>query len=309
MNKNKAFALFGVLILFIAVVLILVLSDQEAGARTFEQCAAEGNPVMESYPRQCRFPDGTLVVEVIDGGSGSSASSLSQANIVVSEPQESDRIANPLTISGQARVFENAFNYRVLDADGTVLMEGHSMADAPDIGQFGPFEVEARYALPKGDTGWVEVFEYSAKDGSEINKVRIPVEFADAETTTVKIFLGHETADPNAPCDEVYGVERTVPKTTSVAMRALEELVKGPMETESDEAMFSALPEGVNVLSVTINNGVARAVFSPKLNEVAGSCRVQAIRAQIEETLLQFPTVTSVQIAVQGVPDEEVLQP
>jgi hypothetical protein len=32
---------------------------------SFEQCAAAGNPVMESYPRQCRTPDGLHFVETI----------------------------------------------------------------------------------------------------------------------------------------------------------------------------------------------------------------------------------------------------
>ena len=31
----------------------------------FEECAAAGNPVMESYPRQCRTTDGRLFVEEI----------------------------------------------------------------------------------------------------------------------------------------------------------------------------------------------------------------------------------------------------
>ena len=31
----------------------------------FEECAAAGNPVMESYPRQCRTPDGRVFVEEI----------------------------------------------------------------------------------------------------------------------------------------------------------------------------------------------------------------------------------------------------
>lgn len=33
---------------------------------SFEQCAAAGNPVMESYPRQCRTQDGKHFVEQID---------------------------------------------------------------------------------------------------------------------------------------------------------------------------------------------------------------------------------------------------
>ena len=35
-------------------------------ASSFEECVAEGNPVMESYPRQCRTVDGKHFVEVID---------------------------------------------------------------------------------------------------------------------------------------------------------------------------------------------------------------------------------------------------
>lgn len=33
---------------------------------SFEKCAAAGNPVMESYPRQCRTPDGNHFVEEIE---------------------------------------------------------------------------------------------------------------------------------------------------------------------------------------------------------------------------------------------------
>jgi len=32
---------------------------------SFEECVAAGNPVMESYPRQCRTPDGKHFVETI----------------------------------------------------------------------------------------------------------------------------------------------------------------------------------------------------------------------------------------------------
>lgn len=36
------------------------------GIRNFEECAAAGYPVMESYPEQCRTPDGRLFVRVVD---------------------------------------------------------------------------------------------------------------------------------------------------------------------------------------------------------------------------------------------------
>jgi len=43
-----------------------IRSPIEATIESFEECAAAGNPVMESYPRQCRTSDGKNFVEVID---------------------------------------------------------------------------------------------------------------------------------------------------------------------------------------------------------------------------------------------------
>ena len=47
---------------------ITVPPFQQAGqqaATNFEECAAAGNPVMESYPRQCNTPDGRHFVEEV----------------------------------------------------------------------------------------------------------------------------------------------------------------------------------------------------------------------------------------------------
>ena len=60
---------------------------------------------------------------------------------------------------------------------------------------------------------------------------------------------------------------------------------------------------------LVIEDGVATADFNARLDEgVAGSAMVMAIRGQIEQTLLQFPTVDEVVISVDG-ETEEVLQP
>jgi len=37
--------------------------EENKTVTSFEECAAAGNPVLESYPRQCRTPDGTAFVE------------------------------------------------------------------------------------------------------------------------------------------------------------------------------------------------------------------------------------------------------
>ena len=60
----------GVVLIIAAGFLFTFNSLQDNGATlsitNFEECAAAGNPVMESYPRQCRTVDGRLFVEDIE---------------------------------------------------------------------------------------------------------------------------------------------------------------------------------------------------------------------------------------------------
>lgn len=65
----------------------------------------------------------------------------------------------------------------------------------------------------------------------------------------------------------------------------------------------------VTLLQLTIVDGVATADFSKEMQAYGGgSLRVTLIRQQIEQALLQFPTVHEVTIAVEG-STEAVLQP
>jgi len=102
---------------------------------------------------------------------------LDEPNIIVSQPQANDEIGPKLTIKGEARVFENTVNYRLKDNEGNILAENFATTNSLDIGLYGSFEVTIPYSQPKSREGVLEVFESSAKDGSEINKVIIPVKF------------------------------------------------------------------------------------------------------------------------------------
>lgn len=102
---------------------------------------------------------------------------VSTGNITITSPLPSATITSPVTITGQARVFENAISWRLKDSLGAVLASGNAVASAPDIGQFGPYSITTTYATPVTLTGTIEVFDYSAKDGTEIDSVSIPVTF------------------------------------------------------------------------------------------------------------------------------------
>ncbi len=131
----------------------------------------------------------------------------------------------------------------------------------------------------------------------------------EPETMTVKVFFNNGNLDPEFSCNKVFPVEREIPKTEAVGRAALEELLKGPTDTEEAQGFFTNINPGVKIQSLIIENGLARVDFDEQLEfQVGGSCRVAAIRAEITETLKQFPTVDDVLISING-RTEDILQP
>ncbi len=240
------------------------------------------------------------------------AQSITQTSlpgIALTKPAKGDTVAFPMIVEGVGRAFENSIVIRVKNADGSVLASQSTMVDAPDVGLFGRFHAEISYPTPKSATGTVEVSEPSAKDGTALNLLAVPIQFPSIETTQVKVYFSNRIQDPDAAhCDAVYPVTRTVAKTAALAQAALGELLKNPSPSESAAGFFSNIPDGTKINSVNIANGTATADFSAELDPHGGSCRVAAIRAEITKTLMQFPTVKKVLISING-KSEGILQP
>jgi hypothetical protein len=95
-------------------------------------------------------------------------------SIVVAAPTSGDRVANPLTVSGYARVFEGTVSLSLKGADGTSIADGTAQAaeGAPALAAFSgtlPFSISAN--MP----ACLWVYEASARDGSPVNVVQVPV--------------------------------------------------------------------------------------------------------------------------------------
>lgn len=106
-----------------------------------------------------------------------SATTLSSARgfITVSRPLANARVTSPLTIAGDASVFEATLQWRLTDSAGRVLAQGIATATAGAPAR-GTYTVVATFVPPATDTiGIVEVFERSPRDGSIDEIVRVPV--------------------------------------------------------------------------------------------------------------------------------------
>lgn len=304
------------IIIISAVIVILAISG---GIMLFKSIGGEdswvcqnGQWVKRGNPQEL-MPSGGCGTETPQASvspSLSPSASPGAANITVGSPQAGQMVSFPFTFSGSARVFENTVVWRLKEKTGKVLVSGITMADSPDVGQFGPFSREINYLWekPQSEDVVLDVFWNSPMDGSEIDVVSIPLKINLGETSVIKSYFGNTSLAPN-DCEKVFPLDRVIPKTQSLARRALEILLEGVGPEERQIGFFTSLNTGVKIKSLVILNTVARADFDEALQAgVGGSCRVTAIRAQITETLKQFSSVQSVIISIDG-RTEEILQP
>jgi hypothetical protein len=94
--------------------------------------------------------------------------------IFVEAPAVGDEVASPLRIWGTANTFEAAFMVKLVGPDGSTLFESPAQATSGS-GTRGTFDLTFTWPTPVAGEGTVTVWEVSAKDGSEINVVEIPV--------------------------------------------------------------------------------------------------------------------------------------
>lgn len=219
-------------------------------------------------------------------------------------------IGTKFVIYGKGRAFENTINYRISDVSGKQLFVGSFMTNA-EAGVFGYFHQEVdlvKILKTIPPIIILDVLELSAKDGSDIHKTSFNLT-VDQNSTTVLVYFSNNKLDPEITCEKVYAVARIVPKTTSVLKVAIEELLRGPAMIDTSADFKTSINSSVKLNYAKIENSVAYLDFDNRLQEsIGGSCRVQAIRRQIEVTAKQFSTVKDVAISINGV-TEPILQP
>jgi len=89
-------------------------------------------------------------------------------------PRNFDLVGNPILLGGIATGFEASINYRIHEGHDEVT---GSISVGGGTGEHGQFQARVRVgsAAFTLDRLFVEVFEVSAKDGSELHKITIPV--------------------------------------------------------------------------------------------------------------------------------------
>lgn len=140
----------------------------------------------------------------------------------------------------------------------------------------------------------------SASPSSQPSSVP-PASSPPAGTTTVRAYF-HLGGDVQA--EGLVPVLRVVPQTQAVARAAMLELLAGPKGRElfDGSGISSAIPEGTDLLGISIDGGTATVDLSGEFESGGGSASAMIRLAQVTYTLTQFPTVDQVSFKIDGRP-------
>lgn len=241
-----------------------------------------------------------------------------EPGIKILTPKANEEFSSPLKITGATN--GNGWNgfegqvgtVRLQDSVGNELALGILTAITDWMKPPVNFETYLQFSSDRDQDGKL-IFRNENPSGlpEKDKQFVLPVKIkkGSGEFMKVKAYFNNNKMDPEFSCNKVFAVDRQVAKTEAVARAALEELLKGPTESEKNAGFFTSINSGVEIQSLKIENSTAYADFDEQLEfQVGGSCRVSAIRAQIEQTLKQFSTVKNVVISING-RTEDILQP
>lgn len=181
---NKFYYLIVILILLIAAGFGIFrycaqLKNIKPNIISFDGCVAAGYPVLESYPAQCKTPDGKSFTQYI-------GNELEKTDLIkIDNPRPNQTIMSPIVITGEARgywFFEASFPVKLYDDSGNLLVT--AVAQAQDewmTENFVPFKVEANFDLPKDSKKGVLILEKDNPSGlpEHDDKLVVPVVFGE----------------------------------------------------------------------------------------------------------------------------------
>lgn len=172
-------SLVGLLIILIAITIVIFASSKNTQVieiDSFDSCVAAGYPIMDSYPEQCKTPDGRNFSREI----GNELEHIE--TLLVSNPRPNQVVTTPLIVSGQARgiwFFEATFEVEMLDDLDNSLGVGYVTATEEWMTEdFVPFTGELQFSLPSTETGTLVIRNANPSGLPEHQKeLRMPVRF------------------------------------------------------------------------------------------------------------------------------------
>ena len=141
----------------------------------FDDCLATGQPILESYPRQCQANGQTYVEDI--------GNTLAKVDLIrLDQPMPNQIISSPLTITGQARgiwYFEASFPIKLLDGNGQEIAIAIAQAQGEWMTEeFVPFTAQITFTKPSTAKGTLILEKDNPSDlPANSDQLSVPIKF------------------------------------------------------------------------------------------------------------------------------------
>lgn len=237
------------------------------------------------------------------------------AAVEVTEPAVLDTIRSPVRLRGRSTAFEANVEVVVLQ-DGSDVHIGRGWVMGGASGEMAPFEGSLELSTPSADAGAVILFTRSMENGHVWEAAVTRVRFADTsecgglpappmpsvDEIAVHVFYTCADDDDGRP----IALVRVVPETSGVLRAALDQLLAGPTAAERDAGFTSWFSEETRGMVASVNlSSAGHAVVDfddlrPVIPNASASAGSQLLLDQLDATVLQFPTVRTVEYRIDG---------
>jgi hypothetical protein len=112
------------------------------------------------------------------------------------------------------------------------------------------------------------------------------------ETIKVSVYFSRD--------EKICAAPRVVPATDDVSGAAVQALLGGPTADEKANGVTSSIPEGTTLLGFDVTGGLATVDLSGEFASGGGSLSMMMRLAEVVFTLTQLPTVTGVELKLDG---------
>ncbi len=235
-----------------------------------------------------------------------------QPTILIETPAINAFVADQFAVTGRAKATTSSVVINAKDANGALIATTTAKVTVDPNTTYGRF---AGTISLRGYQGALVLEVIPNNDASAVVQRQLtagqPTSSTPPPSGNISISVFFTKSSGNLiDCSQVSAVARTIDPNKNAYRQAIEALLAGPTAAELASGYITSIPSGAKLRSITVDaQGKVTADFETSIQKgVAGSCRVGAIRAQIEQTLLQFPEVREVAITVRGDADN-VLQP
>lgn len=165
---------FKFLLLFVAAIGLVACSSKNEFEKLDRDPVVEmpdDTPVQEDSKKE-DITEGDQQVDDSDEIDRNKEASIIYQNEVFKDVVVEDG-GDQITISGKAQVFEGIFQYKLSEGEAVLIEANYQTEGAP---AWGEFTITFEKDLISENDAVFKLFVYSAKDGSEINILDIPIE-------------------------------------------------------------------------------------------------------------------------------------